>query len=1010
VPDSIAFTPDGTKLVVANEGEPNELYTVDPEGTISVITINAETPANSTVAPVGFTALNGREAELRALGIRISTKSGTTAAQDLEPEYVAISADGSKAYVTFQENNAIGVVDLAGSGAPSLTSLRSVGVQDYVRGQASVTTYDVNIASPGTTAGGAVVPGGGLSGLYATGRDSLGRLTFLAPADRGPNGNAGSKDVVKTDGSAGTDGTLDPVQPFLLPNYQARFYKLALDERSGVVTVVAEVKLTQKDGFTPITGRSNGKGDQIPVDADGTLLSDDALGADLESIVQDKDGNIWMSDEYRPSIYKFSSTGQLIERFVPVGAGVAAGLTAGALGKETLPAEYAKRQTNRGFEGMAYDAANGKLFAFVQSPLDDVGTNDGKKGSLVRILEVSAATGAPTAEYLYAMAGKDTTADADKPYYESKVDKIGDVAYDAARQVFYVLERDSAPGALSYKQVFEMSLKGATNILGNAIANEENLSIDNLAGQGIKLANKVLLTNLASEGYLPNDKPEGLALLDDGRLAVINDNDFGIAALDAAAYNALSPTDKAKYALAADINGSKTYVYANPAEARTQLGLVSFTPTFLDPSDTDGGIKLLKNQNVYGLRMPDGIGAYVAKGADGTTQNFTVIANEGDGRVRPDGDFTSGGVTTKSGSVYTDELGSGVTGTAPDNRLNIIKDLGDYDPATPGYEQKFAFGGRSITILDSLGNVVWDSGDLIDRAAIAAGIYDDKRSDNKGSEPENLAITTIGGRSYAFVVLERGTSSSIATFDITNPYNAYLVDFHKSASGVVSPEGVAVIPAAQSPNGKDLLLVSNEVSGDLEIKQINSSFSLQILHYYGESGLLGTKTAPVMGALIDKFDDQFNTLVIGEGDSFIPGPWLVGGADPSLNTSAAIKTTALGRPDIAIMNLFGTNVSALGNHEFDLGSPVLKSAFAAGSGTDLWSGALFPFITSNLDFSKDTLASLADASLGGTSTNAFAGKEASEIKARASTPCAPVQIYLWPSRSKAALNTSGCAQ
>jgi DNA-binding beta-propeller fold protein YncE len=193
VPDSIAFTPDGTKLVVANEGEPNELYTVDPEGTISVITINAETPANSTVAPVGFTALNGREAELRALGIRISTKSGTTAAQDLEPEYVAISADGSKAYVTFQENNAIGVVDLAGSGAPSLTSLRSVGVQDYVRGQASVTTYDVNIASPGTTAGGAVVPGGGLSGLYATGRDSLGRLTFLAPADRGPNGNAGNR-------------------------------------------------------------------------------------------------------------------------------------------------------------------------------------------------------------------------------------------------------------------------------------------------------------------------------------------------------------------------------------------------------------------------------------------------------------------------------------------------------------------------------------------------------------------------------------------------------------------------------------------------------------------------------------------------------------------------------------------------------------------------------------------------------------------------------------------------
>ncbi|NBU76987.1 MAG: hypothetical protein EBS30_17525, partial [Planctomycetes bacterium] len=169
-------------------------------------------------------------------------------------------------------------------------------------------------------------------------------------------------------------------------------------------------------------------------------------------------------------------------------------------------------------------------------------------------------------------------------------------------------------------------------------------------------------------------------------------------------------------------------------------------------------------------------------------------------------------------------------------------------------------------------------------------------------------------------------------------------------------------------------------------------YTLQLLHYYGESGMLGVKTAPIMGALIDKFDDQYsNTLVIGEGDSFIPGPWLVGGADPSLNGLAALGdtsptdtksdgVTALGRPDVAIMNLFGTNVSALGNHEFDLGSPVLSSAIAA-SGN--WKGAQFPLITSNLNFSADSsLKGLADASLGGTATNAFAGKEASDIKAK----------------------------
>lgn len=160
-----------------------------------------------------------------------------------------------------------------------------------------------------------------------------------------------------------------------------------------------------------------------------------------------------------------------------------------------------------------------------------------------------------------------------------------------------------------------------------------------------------------------------------------------------------------------------------------------------------------------------------------------------------------------------------------------------------------------------------------------------------------------------------------------------------------------------------------------------ADYTLQILHYYGESGLLGVSTAPIMGALIDKFDDAYtNTLVIGEGDSYIPGPWLVGGADPSLSANPLIKSTALARPDVAIMNAFGTDVSALGNHEFDLGSPILQGAIAA-SGT--WVGAQFPLITTNLDFSKDSsLVSLADKSLGGNAANSFAGQESTAIKGK----------------------------
>ena len=984
VPDSVAFTPDGKKLVVANEGEANELYTVDPEGSVSVISIDGTTTGNSTVQTVSFKGLNGRDAELAALGIRLGGKSGSTVAQHLEPEYVAISADGKKAYVTFQENNALGVIKLDGA-TPTLESLRSVGVQDYVRGQASIQTYNVPIASPGTTTAGAVVPGGGLSGLYATGKDSEGRLTFLTPADRGANGTGTTKDVLKPDGSAGTDGIADPVQPFLLPDYQGRFYKLALNETTGVVTVTGEVKLTRKDGTTPITGRSNGKGDQIPVDANGNLLNFDPYGADLESIVQDKDGNIWMSDEYRPAIYKFDATGKLIERYVPVGAGVAAGLGAGALGAETLPAEYAKRQTNRGFEGLAYDAIKGKLFGFLQSPLDDVGANDGTKGSLVRILEVEATTGAPTGEYLYAMAGKgSTSAAADSPFYESKVDKIGDVAYDAARQVFYVLERDSTAGALSYKQVFEVSLKGATNILGNAVANEENLSIDALKLQGITTASKVLLTNLSSEGYLPNDKPEGLALLADGRLAVINDNDFGVTPLDAAAYSALSTAEKAKYSLASDIGGSHTYVYANGADAKTQLGIVSFTPTGIDPSDKDKVIALLNKQNIYGLRQPDGVAAFQTIGRDGSIQTFTVIANEGDTRVRPDGDYVLDGIKTVDASVFADELRSGVTGTGNDNRLKIITDLGNYDPTTAAYEQKFIFGGRSISILDSLGNVIWDSGDAIDRAAIAAGTYDDNRSDDKGSEPENVTVATIDGRIYAFVALER--SGGVASFDVTDPYNASFGAYNKSAPGVVSPEGILIISADKSPNGRTLMVTSNEVSKQLEV--LAQDYRLQLLHLSdGEAGLLASQTAPYLAALVDGFDDTYaNTLILAGGDNYIAGPFLNGGTDLSVRgvlnavTGSTISLAAstnhpIGAVDIAIHNLIGVEASTIGNHELDLGPRIFKDSFTKASG---WVGAQFPYLSANLEFSGD-----ADLKGSFTDTPTTAGlEEASALKGK----------------------------
>ncbi|MBP0492034.1 choice-of-anchor I family protein [Roseomonas indoligenes] len=109
VPDMVTFTPDGTRLLVAIEGEPNDNYGVDasgdPVGGVAVIDV-----ATGTSSFLGF---GGFDTEaLRAAGVRITGVEGVTAATDLEPEYIAVSPDGSKAYVTLQENNAIAVLDL----------------------------------------------------------------------------------------------------------------------------------------------------------------------------------------------------------------------------------------------------------------------------------------------------------------------------------------------------------------------------------------------------------------------------------------------------------------------------------------------------------------------------------------------------------------------------------------------------------------------------------------------------------------------------------------------------------------------------------------------------------------------------------------------------------------------------------------------------------------------------------------------------------------------------------
>ena len=128
LPDMITFSPDGTKVMTANEGQPNANYSIDPEGSVSIINIAGGIPNlnQSNVTTLLFTAYNTQETALIASGVR-KLKLTSTLSQDFEPEFITISADSQKAWVTLQENNAIVEINLTTS---TISDIWALGAKD----------------------------------------------------------------------------------------------------------------------------------------------------------------------------------------------------------------------------------------------------------------------------------------------------------------------------------------------------------------------------------------------------------------------------------------------------------------------------------------------------------------------------------------------------------------------------------------------------------------------------------------------------------------------------------------------------------------------------------------------------------------------------------------------------------------------------------------------------------------------------------------------------------------
>ena len=271
----------------------------------------------------------------------------------------------------------------------------------------------------------------------------------------------------------------------------------------------------------------------------------------------------------------------------------------------------------------------------------------------------------------------------------------------------------------------------------------------------------------------------------------------------------------------------------------------------LDVSDKDDKVNI-RNWPVFGMYQPDSLAVYTVNGID-----YIVTANEGDSRAdwgiaQTDGSVDFAGdplnLNMEEFRVKDLPLDPAVFPDAAElqandqlGRLKVTSKLG-YNSESGYFEELYVFGGRSFSIWNAAtGEQVFDSGSVFERlTALKYGINfnngndendPDGRSDAKGPEPEGVTLGTINGHTYAFICLER--MGGVFVYDVSNPYAPEYVQYLNNRdlskdpevdgadAGDLGPEGMTFVAAADSPTGKPLVIVGNEVSGTTSIYQVD---------------------------------------------------------------------------------------------------------------------------------------------------------------------------------------------
>jgi hypothetical protein len=260
---------------------------------------------------------------------------------------------------------------------------------------------------------------------------------------------------------------------------------------------------------------------ETPLDGAGKRLEQSVDGIDAEAIVRLADGTFWIGDENGPSLAHVAADGRIIARHVPRGTeGEFVGARYEVVG--SLPAILVKRQANRGIEAIAISPDERFLYVIMQNPLANPDAAAYRTARNTRLFRFDRATMQVLGEYVYTLDDpRSFRRDPSEKQNDPRISELMAIGQDR----LVVLERTEQTTKL-----YEIDLAAATNIAGTRwddLATRPTLEQSDVAAIGVTPVAKALRLDTADFPQIVG-KNEGMALLGDGALALINDDDFGI--------------------------------------------------------------------------------------------------------------------------------------------------------------------------------------------------------------------------------------------------------------------------------------------------------------------------------------------------------------------------------------------------------------------------------------------------------------------------------------------------